>query len=201
MKKIFFFLLLVNIITAASYFNAVPGSDLSVNVPLVHPEKIVLLSPRIPCLKWSNLVGPVAQQAKVEISGWDLEQSRVAGIPEGKVSVHWVHIPPLPTARRTTNQIEQLEKLGIPHWHTQEKASDPWHNAISLAVLSNGSDAMALVEDLKDKGVERAVDSEQTLEQFEFVIRDPTEQIIEKVRRLVRQLSGTQMKISECNRI
>jgi len=200
MKRLFLFLLLANI-GAAFYFYSKAENDLSVQVSLLHPEKIELLPAEVACLEWKSLVEPVARLARVEISKWETGKNHVTEIFRGKMTFYWVHIPPLRNTRETTRQLEQLEKLEIPYLHIRENTDNPWHNAISLAVLANDSDAAALVEDLKSKGVERAQSDAQTLEQFEFVIRNPTEQITENVRQLARQFPDTQLEASKCNRL
>lgn len=200
MKKLFLFLLLANM-GAAFYFYSEAENNLSAQVSLLHPEKIELLPARVACLEWQNLIEPIARLARVEISKWETGKNHVSEISRGKMTFYWVHIPPLRNARETAKQIEQLKKLEIPYLHIRESTDNPWHNAISLAVLANDSDAAALVEDLKSKGVERAQSDEQTLEQFEFVIRNPTEQITENIRQLAHQFPDTQLQASECNRL
>ncbi|ABI58590.1 hypothetical protein [Nitrosomonas eutropha] len=200
MKKLLLFLLLANI-GAAFYFYSLPKNNFSVQKPLIHPEKIELLPTKVACLKWGSLPEPVARLARAEISKWETRKDLVTEISQGKITIHWMHIPPLQNARETAKQIEQLEKLEIPHLHIQENADNPWHNAISLAILMDNSDAVALTEDMKNKGVEHVLDSEQTLEQFEFVVRSPTKQITENIQQLIRQFPGTQLEVSECDRL
>lgn len=45
------------------------------------------------------------------------------------------------------------------------------------------------------------MDSEQVLEQFEFDIRNPTEQITESVRQLAQQFPETKLEVTECSRL
>ncbi|MXS86082.1 hypothetical protein ABO04_09265 [Nitrosomonas sp. HPC101] len=200
MKKLFLFLLLANM-GAAFYFHSVPKNKSSVQKPLIHPEKIELLPAKVACLRWENLVVPVARLARMKISEWKTGKEHVTENTQGKITFNWVHIPPLQNAYETAKQIEQLKKLAIPHLHIHENADNPWHNAISLAILSNNSDAMAWVADLKSQGVEHATYDEQTLEQFEFVIRNPTEQITENIQQLAHQLPSTQLEVTECSRL
>lgn len=200
MKKLLLFLLLVNM-GAAFYFHSVPKNNFSVQKPLIYPEKIELLPTKVACLRWKNLIAPVARLARMEISGWKTGEEYITENIQGKITIHWVYIPPLRNARETAKQIEQLKKLEIPHQHIHENADNPWHNAISLAILPNNSDAVAWVEDLKTQGVERATHDEQTLEQFEFVIRNPTEQVTENIRQLAHQFPNTQLEVTECSRL
>lgn len=200
MKKLFLFLLLANI-GVAFYFNSRTEDHFSAPPSLIHPEKIVLLPTKVACLKWKKVVAPIARLARAEISKWETGKEHVTETSQGEVTFYWVHIPSLRNTRETTKQIEQLKKLEIPYWYIQENTDNPWHNVISLAILTNNSDATALVEVLKSKGVEHAKSDEQTLEQFEFVIHNPTQQISEDIQQLTNQFPSTQLEITECNRL
>lgn len=200
MKKLFVFLLLANIF-AAFYFNSRMDTGFSAPISLIHPEKIELLSAKVACLKWKNLAGPVVQHARMDISKWESGQSRVTEIPDGEISLYWVHIPPLRNKREMTKQIEQLDKLRISHWLVQENADHPWHNVISLAVFMSEADAIVLVEELKNKGLDRVTVSEQAMEQFEFEIRNPTDQMTEHIRQLANQFPETRLEVTKCSRL
>lgn len=200
MRKFSVFLLLANIF-AAFYLYGRPDDNLPAPISLIYPEKIELLPAKVACLKWENLIEPVVQHVRAEISKWESGQDTITEISKGEVTVHWVHIPPLRNAREAAKQLEQLKKLGISSLHIQENADSPWHNAISLAILPDGSDAAAFVEELKDRGIERITDSEQVLEQFEFEIRNPTEQMTESIRQLAHQFPETKLEITECSRL
>lgn len=200
MRKFSVFLLLANIFVVF-YLHGRPDDNLPAQIALIHSEKIELLPAKVACLKWENLIGPVVQHVRVEISKWESGQDHITEISRGEVTVHWVHVPPLRNARETAKQIEQLKKSGISYLYIQENADSPWHNAISLAILPDDSDAAALVEELKGRGVERITDSEQVLEQFEFDIRNPTEQITESVRQLAQQFPETKLEATECSRL
>lgn len=199
MRKFSIFLLLANIL-AAFYLHSRPDDGLPAQIALIHPEKIELLPAKVACLKWKKLVGPIVQYVRAEISGWESGQNHVTEIPGDKMTVHWVHIPLLHNARATAKQIEQLEKSGVSYLYIQENANNPWHNAISLAILPENSDAAALVEELKGKGVERVTNSEQTWEQIEFEIRNPTERMTEAIQQLARRFPETKLEITECSR-
>lgn len=200
MKKFFVFLLLANIFVAF-YLYGRSDDDLPVRISLIHPEKIELLPAKVACLKWENLIGPVLWHVRTEIAKWELGSDRITEISQGEVTVHWVHVPPLQNVRETAKQIEQLKRLGVSYLHIQENAGSPWHNAISLAILLDGSDVAGLVEELKGKGIERITESEQTLEQFGFEIRNPTEQITENIRQLAQQFPETELEVTECSRL
>ena len=175
--------------------------NLPAQISLIYPEKIKLLPAKVACLKWENLIGPVVQHVRAEISKWGWEPDYITEISRGEVTIHWVHVPPLQNVRDVAKHIEQLNKSGIPYLHIQENTGSPWHNAISLAMLPDSSDAATLVEELKGRGVERVTDGEQILEQFEFQIRNPTEQITENIRQLMRQFPETKLEVTECSRL
>lgn len=200
MKKILLFLLLANI-GIAFYFHNRSENNFSARAPLIHPEKIELLPAKVACLEWKKLIGPIARLAREKIFKQETEKGRVTEISQGEAIFYWVHVPPLRNARETAKQLEQLKKLEIPYLHIRENTDNPWHNAISLAILTDASDATALVEELKNKGVERVKSDEQTLEQFEFVIRNPTGQMIEDIQQLARQFPGTQLDEGKCARL
>lgn len=200
MKTFFVLLLLANIL-AAFYLHNGLDEDHSAQISLIHPEKIELLPAKVACLKWGELVDPVAQHVRAEISKWGSEQNRVVEISGGEVSVHWVHIPSLRDKRGMTRQIEQLDKLGIPHWHVQENTDHPWHNMISLAIFMSGADATMLVDKLKSKGLEQVTENEQIMERYEFEIRNPTDQITGSIQQLANQFPETKLEVTECDRL
>ncbi len=199
MRKLSVFLLLTNIF-AAFYLYGRPDDNLPAPISLIYPEKIELLSAKVACLQWGNFVEPVMRHVRAEISKLEAGQDTITEISKGEVTVYWVHIPPLRNVQETVKQLEQLKRLGIASLHIQENADSPWHNAISLAILPESSDAAALVEELKGRGLERITDSEQALEQFGFEIRNPTEQITESIRQLAQQFPETKLEITECSR-
>jgi hypothetical protein len=201
MKKLILLLLLINIGTAFYFHNSGTKNNITVQKSLLHPEKIVLLPPKTTCLKWHHLVEPVARLARVAISKWEEGKERVTEISQGEVTIYWVHIPPLSNAHETAQQIAQLENLEISYLYIQENKDHPWHNAISLAILTDSFEAAELAKYLKSKGIERVVNDKQTLAQFGFVIRHPTELMTHNIQQLAHQLSGTQLKTTECSRL
>jgi len=200
MKKIFISLLLANI-ALAFYFHMSPGDRLHADIALLHPERIIVLPTKVPCLKWGRLLGPDLQQARVEISKLEFKQSHFIEVSKGEVVVHWVYVPSFRTEQETARQIDALKKLAVPYSHIQENRDSPWHDTISLAMLYEKNDAISLVNDLKSKGVTRATNSEQRLEQFEFVVRDPSTQISNQLEELAKKFPNAQLAITECDRI
>lgn len=200
MKKIFISLLLANI-ALAFYFNMSPSDRLHTDIALLHPERIIVLPTKVPCLKWGRLLGPDLQQARAEISKMEFKQSHFLEVSMGEVVVHWVYVPSFRTEQETARQIDVLKKLAVPYLHIQENRDSPWHDTISLAILHEKNDAISLVNDLKSKGVTQATNSEQRLEQFEFVVRDPSTQISKQLEELARKFPNAQLAITECDRI
>ncbi|BBL34524.1 hypothetical protein Nstercoris_00762 [Nitrosomonas stercoris] len=200
MKKLALFLLLINI-GAIFYFYDKTENNITVPPSQFHPEEIVLLPIKITCLKWDKLVEPIARLARMEISQWGTEKNRITEIPQKKITIHWVHIPPIRSTYETARRMTQLENLDIIHQHIQENQDNPWHNAISLAILTEGTEAAALVEELTDKGIKHVVSSEQTLAQSSFIIRNPTEQMTKSIQQLAQQFPSTRLKTTECSRL
>jgi hypothetical protein len=201
MKKFFISLLLLANIALAFYFHMSPSDRLHADITLLHPEKIIVLPTKVPCLKWGRLLGPDLQQARAEISKIEFKQSHFIEVSKGEVVVHWVYVPPFSTAQETARQIDVLNELAVPYLHIQENRDNPWHDTISLAMMYEENAAISLVNDLKNKGVTRATNSEQRLEQFEFVVRDPSTQISKQLEELARQFPNAQLEITECDRL
>lgn len=200
-KKIFFVLLLVNIVVAYSFYTAA-DNRLSDPDPVsqLHPEKIKLLSHRVTCLEWSGLIDPIVQQVRADLSAPEWKHIRWKEVADGKISVHAIYIPPFRTVWRNERLIERLEKLQIPYLHLQESTAEPWHNSILLGVTPEIEAAQALLDELNSHGMTRVVHDEQQLEQFFFLIFEPTAQITEKIKALTDQFFGSRLEITECDR-
>lgn len=200
MKNFFISLLLANI-ALAFYFNMSPGDRLHKDIALLRPERIIVLPTKVPCIKWGRLLGPDLQQARAEISRMEFKQSHFIEVSKGEVVVHWVYVPSFSTEPETASQIDVLKKLAVPYLHIEENRDSPWHDTISLAMLYEKNDAISLVNDLKSKGVTRVTNSEQRLEQFEFMFRNPSTQMSKQLEELARKFPNAQLAITECDRI
>lgn len=200
MIKAFVFLVLANI-AVALYFHISSSDRLQTGITLFHPEKIVVLPAKAPCLKWGELLGPGLQQARSEISKLEIEHSHFIEIPKGEVIAYWVYIPSFKTDQETAKQIEALKKLEIPYLHIQENSGNPWHDTISLAMLHEKNEAINLVNELNSKGIDRVAISEQSLERFELIIRNPGKQIFAQLQERARHLPEAKLEVTECDRL
>ena len=206
MKALFFLLLFANI-AFAIYIQFGLGSSSGSPLPAeLHPEKIRLLPTPTPvpvsipaaaaCLEWGNFIGTDLQRAETAVAKLQLGDS-LSQHAVGKVAAYWVYIPPLKTKYDAEKKIEALKKLGVTNYfHIQ--GNSKWHNAISLDIFRNEEAARKFLAEMRNKGVKSAVIGERNLKQMAFVVRSPTEDVIEKMINLKQEFPGSELKASGC---
>lgn len=199
MRIFFFLLVLSNILFLVIQSELNETNKLS--VAGMYPEKIKLLPSQVACLTWGNLFGVDLLSVRAELSQLGLAAD-IRELSAGKITVHWVSIPPLRSEREIKRQINRLNHLHVPYLHVQEHLSSDseWHNAISFGMFREQSVAIELVEELKKKGILNVNINKLSLEQVKLIIREPTEEVQESIYRLTQQFPDSKLESAECER-
>jgi hypothetical protein len=150
------------------------------------------------CLEWGNFlsVEHVRMETAMAREQLDHEAQRV-GV--GKKSGYWVYIPPLSNREHAARKMGELDRLKISnYYHVQDNSQ--WNNAISMGFFVNEDEADDLLEELKRTGVRSAVMGKRYLEQIKFVLRDPPQEVVEKMKKLKAEFPGSQLETGQCDR-
>ena len=117
----------------------------------------------------------------------------------GKKSGYWVYIPPLRNKEHAVQKMGELGRLKITnYYHVQDNSQ--WNNAISMGFFLHEDEADDLLEDLKRTGVRSAVMGKRYLEQIKFVLRDPPQEVVEKMKTLKEEFPGSKLETVQCDR-
>lgn len=197
--KIFFILLLIVNLIFFFVIQSEPDEDVSIDaIPVLNPGKIKLLSSHLHCLEWGGFVGTDLLQAEEAIAELELGDQLSQVVLEDVV-LHWVYIPPFKTMLEAQEEVDKLKLLGVESFLVQKDSQ--WLNAISIAVLRDIHAAQKLLLELEDKGLTSAAIGERSLKQVKFVIREPTERVIKKIKVLSHQFANIELKETKCERL
>ena len=149
------------------------------------------------CLEWGKFLG--VEHARIEAAmarrQLNHEAQRVA---VGKKTGYWVYIPPLRNSDHAVRKMGELGRLGLNNYYRVED-NGQWNNAISMGFFDDEDEADDLLEELRRTGVRSAVMGKRSLEQIKFVLRDPPQDVIEKMKALKAEFPGSELKTLECD--
>jgi hypothetical protein len=150
------------------------------------------------CLEWGNFLS--VEHARIEAAmarrQLDHETQRVAA---GKKTGYWVYIPPLKNREHAVRKMGELDRLKITnYYHVQDNSQ--WNNAISIGFFDDEDEADDLLEELKRTGVRSAVMGKRYLEQIKFVLREPPQEVVEKMKALKTEFPGSKLETVQCDR-
>lgn len=197
--KLFFILLLIINLVFFVVIQSVSDEDASMeSLHVLNPEKIKLLSSHVHCIEWGGFVGTDLLQAEAAIADLELGD-QLSLVVLDDVVIHWVYIPPSKTMLDAQNKIDQLKEMGVESFLVQKDSQ--WLNAISIAILSDAEAAKVLLLELENKGLTSATIGKRNLKQVKFVIREPTDNVSEKIKALSGQFVNSELKITKCERL
>ena len=149
------------------------------------------------CLEWGKFLG--VEHARMEAAmarrQLDHDAQRIA---VGKKSGYWVYIPPLRNREHAVRKMGELGRLGLTNYYRVED-NGQWNNAISMGFFDDEDEADDLLEELRGTGVRSAVMGKRSLEQIKFVLRDPPQDVVEKMKALKAEFPGSELKTIECD--
>src|SRR6478736_2664903 len=149
------------------------------------------------CLEWGKFLG--VEHARIEAAmarrQLNHEAQRVA---VGKKTGYWVYIPPLRNGDHAARKMGELGRLGLNNYYRVED-NGQWNNAVSMGFFDDEDEADDLLEELRRTGVRSAVMGKRSLEQIKFVLRDPPQDVIEKMKALKAEFPGSELKTLECD--
>ncbi|MFN3629058.1 MAG: hypothetical protein ACK4XK_03205, partial [Casimicrobiaceae bacterium] len=160
------------------------------------PAKVAQLT--LACAEWGPLGEPERARALMLLEplnlGRTLSQRRVEVIAE-----HWVYIPPKPNRAQADRAMAELRALKV---EDAALLTEPgaWNLAISLGVFRDRARAEARLEELRSKGVRKALyrQREQTVPMTALVIREPSQDTLARLNALAAQLPGTSITTGAC---
>ena len=149
------------------------------------------------CLEWGKFLG--VEHARIEAAmarrQLNHEAQRVA---VGKKTGYWVYIPPLRNSDHAARKMGELGRLGLNNYY-RVADNGQWNNAVSMGFFDDEDEADDLLEELRRTGVRSAVMGKRSLEQIKFVLRDPPQDVIEKMKALKAEFPGSELKTLECD--
>lgn len=198
MKIIFILLLIINIAyPVGMQFYAIEQNSTN-RLPLIHPEKIILLPGYENCLEWGNFHEEQIQYAETAIS--ELTSDQLYSLEEsGDTKMYWLYIPPLLNEEAANREINKLRNLGIVSFRVKEEGK--WENAISLTMLYDKTDALKQLLEIEKKGIQNARIEKLSVTLKKFIIHNPAHAIKEQAQKLVEQFNGTQLTQRKCERL
>lgn len=198
MRTLFFLLLFTNVAFAVYMLSRPISSDSTPPPTGLRSEKIKPAPASAPatCLEWGTFLeadlGPV--ETAIALQHLDDKMTRQE---MGKVPAYWIHIPPLGSKSRAQQKIAELKRLGITNFsHVQDESK--WNNAISMGFFQDIGEARKLMETLRSQGVQSAIIGARNLEQVKFVIREPSEDVKEKMMELKQEFPDSELNTTTC---
>lgn len=116
----------------------------------------------------------------------------------GKKTGYWVYIPPLRNSDHAVRKMGELARLGLTNYYRVQD-NGQWNNAISMGFFDDEDEADDFLEELRGTGVRSAVMGKRSLEQIKFVLRDPPQDVVEKMKALEVEFPGSELKTLECD--
>jgi hypothetical protein len=175
---------------------AAPAPVAPTNVASSVPASAAPAAPAT-CLEWGKFLG--VEHARMEAAmarrQLDHDAQRIA---VGKKSGYWVYIPPLRNREHAVRKMGELGRLGLTNYYRVED-NGQWNNAISMGFFDDEDEADDLLEELRGTGVRSAVMGKRSLEQIKFVLRDPPQDVVEKMKALKAEFPGSELKTIECD--
>lgn len=179
----------------------------------VQPDKIKLLTPQEVaalgpakaasladvCVEW----GPLSEsdRARALASLEPLDLSRL--LTQKKVEViasYWVFLPPAANRAAADQRLADLRANGIKDISVIE--TGPQRNAISLGVFRSEEAARSRLAAVQAQGLGNAKlePRTQSVQQTVLVVRDPTAQVMARLKELQNEFAGSDTKIGSCDK-
>jgi hypothetical protein len=211
MRIVVFLLLLANL-TLLGYTMLDAGSGEGVRLSQqVQPDKIKLMTAREVAALGPAKVAALADVC-VEFGPFsDAERTRVLAdleplalgrlLNQRRVDVentYSVIVSPFPSKAAADGRIADLRRQGARDMTVIETGRGQF--AVSFGVFRTEAGAVALVEELSRLGVRLAKvqPRQQTLSQTLLVVRDPQQEVVAKLKDLLPQYAGTEIRVATC---
>lgn len=223
MKKLFWILLLVNVLVLALLQQGWKGwgvPEPSAQAGL-HADKMRLLNPSqgapvaaaptktavapeslplpaLACLEWGDFTGTDLIRARDALSSMQLGD-QFKEYQEERDIAHWVYFPPLKNKAEISRKISEIKALGITDYFVMT-AEGPWQNAISLGVFQTQEAAEHFLDDMRNKGVRTATVGlrESKFKVTIFSIREVGILTKAKLAALQQEFSTSELKQIPC---
>jgi hypothetical protein len=173
-----------------------PDTPAPTNVASSVPASAAPAAPAT-CLEWGKFLGVEHTRMEAAMARRQLDHD-AQRIAVGKKSGYWVYIPPLRNREHAVRKMGELGRLGLTNYYRVED-NGQWNNAISMGFFDDEDEADDLLEELRGTGVRSAVMGKRSLEQIKFVLRDPPQDVVEKMKALKAEFPGSELKTIECD--
>jgi hypothetical protein len=214
MRTLVFLLLLANL-TLFGYIrlDSVGGGEGARLSQQVQPDKIKLLTPQQVaelgpakvasladvCVEWGPMSDADRARAQARLDPLDLGKL----ITQRKVEVianYWVFIPPLANKPAVDKMVGELKAQGVRDVLPVDVG--PQRMGISLGVFSTEDAARARLAALQGQGVKnaKAEPRAQSVQQTVLVVRDPPAQAMAKLKEMLGDFPGSEIKVGSCER-
>ncbi|MDR4518017.1 MAG: SPOR domain-containing protein [Nitrosomonas sp.] len=198
MKKIFSFLLIVNILFAMAMLFKFGQPKQGSNSPALNPEKIVVLPALVNCTEWGDFSDQQLQLAETAIGKLNL-QLPFKLISSASVIKYRVNTLPFEDQQTVEREINKLRNMGIISHRIQENG--PWLNAISFGEFDDNAAALDMQKKLNDSGITHTTieEYESAQKKFVFIGTDATK--ITELHQLITQFSDSRLVHTTCERL
>ena len=215
MKRLFLFLLLLNLLFAgvaqlAANGNGEADSDhqplnsdkiqivADAGAPAVTENKTVAEAPRV-CLEWGVFSGSSVEQAQAALKTLNLGEGKLTQLNVEETNRYWVYVPPLKSKAEAEKKIAEFKKMGINDV-LLILAEGKWQYAISLGVFATEDASVKYLAQLQKKGVKSAKSGGRQHEtgEVKFQIRDVSEDMATKLTLIKEGFQGSELKAVAC---
>ncbi|SER73464.1 hypothetical protein SAMN05421690_10628 [Nitrosomonas sp. Nm51] len=201
MKKIFFLLLITNLLLAALQFFQPTRQEIGKNsaIHVVNPEKIILLPTVANCIEWGDFSGPDSiESAETAIQTLDL------GLPyrlalSAPLIQYRLHTAPFTDQQTVEREINKFRNMGIISYRIMDQGH--WFNAISFGEFTGKQTAQALQKKLNAQEITGTIISEQVVEQKKFLFFETNIHEISALQSLAQQFPGSKLTQATCERL
>ena len=177
----------------------------------VQPEKIKLLTPQeVAALGPAKVAaladvcvefGPVSDAERAKILG-ELEPLALGRLlTQRRVEIdngYSVSIAPFPNRNSAEARVAELRKQGVKEMIVADAGRGQF--AVVFGAFRTEPPAQALADELAKQGVKlvRVQSRQQPLTQTLFVVRDPQQPVVSRLKELQTQYAGTEIKVGNC---
>ena len=197
-KKIFSFLLIVNILFAVTLHYITNQQD-QVSVSLgINSEKIIVLPVFVDCIEWGVFSKHDIQSVETALNALDL-QIPYKLISSTSLIKYQIHSPPFENQQAVEREINKLRNMGIISHRIDE--IDPWVNAISFGEFEDKAAANDMLKKLNNNDIANTTISEHEIEQKKFVFFETDAHKIVELQHLSTQFPGSRLVHTTCERL
>ncbi|MFW5432226.1 MAG: sporulation protein [Methylophilaceae bacterium] len=161
-------------------------------------KAVVVSASTTSCYKWGKFTASNLAAAQEVVEKLGLEAELIQESSTKQDNRFWVYYPPLASAEVAVRKAEEIKKLGIDELYIVQ--GKQWRNAISFGLFSEEPLAVALLKELKSKGVKNAVKSlrKQGVSTGSLLVKAVASPAAVELYKIRPQFVGTEVTPSPC---